>query len=354
MVGKLGKGDSIVFEYEVLGLAGVGATSYVYKCRPSNPDLPETVAVKVLHNKFVYDREARRQFLAEAQLMGSVDHPNVVKLLSVIETPGLVAFVMEHVDGPTLQQWQAQTATSRTDEDLSMIFTQILGGLGHAHDMGVIHRDLKPANIMIAQSGGQPLAKIIDFGVARRVSDGPSRADFESIRGTVAYISPDEIRSPHEVCPSSDLYSLGVMLYELAAGTRPFTDRAPEDLLVAHLSEDPLPPTFHNPNLNPELAEVILRTLAKRPKDRYADCTGLMMALEQVTGIAKEIRTEQWARPTLPAPSPEFLAKAQLSWRTKVRSALSSLFGAFFNPGVTGAAPDPHYLSRPHMDVIPV
>ena len=354
MLGQLESGDNIFLEYEVLELAGVGATSFVYKCRARDPKLPDVVAVKVLHNKFVFDSQARKQFLHEASLMRSIQHENVVELYDVIDMPGQVAFVMEHVEGPTLQQWQSRTADSRTDRDLCTIFVGVLRGLEHAHREGIVHRDLKPANIMIDERGDEPVAKIIDFGVARRLADGPSPADFEAIRGTAAYMSPDEIRSPHDVCEASDLYSLGVMLYELCTGTRPFTDRAPTDLMEAHLSETPTRPSDHNPDVSPALEAVILRSLAKKPRERFRDAASLSIAIQHATGLARDIHSAQLKRPTLPPATPELRRWARSRMVSRFRRAVSIAVDWFFNPGVTGHTCDPHYLARPHVELLVV
>lgn len=351
MHGQLQPGDLIYGDYQVMDLAGVGATSHVYRCRPRSANLPEEVAVKVLHNRFVYDAQARGRFLREAALMQELNHQNIVSLFDVIEAPGQVAFVMEHVNGPTLHDWQGNNPGPRADRELCDVFIDILNGLGYAHRRGIIHRDLKPANILLDYTGERPVAKIIDFGVARRADTPPPADELRTIRGTAAYISPDEIRSPYEVCEASDLYSLGVILYELAAGTRPFHGGSPNDLLHAHLSKPPVPPSVFNPNIPPELEQVILRTLAKHPAQRFTDASSLQTALEQALHIAWEIRTEQWARPTLPPPSPELRALAQPSMPQQMLQLLMLLMMVVLNPGTTRRDDDPHYLARPHVEL---
>ncbi|MBH24998.1 MAG: hypothetical protein CMH57_11185 [Myxococcales bacterium] len=349
MQGQLKPGDLIFLDYEVLDLAGVGATSFVYRCREL-VGAGREVAVKVLHNRYVFDEASRRRFLREARLIQSLDCPHIVKIHDIIDAPGVVAFIMEHIDGPTLLDWQRDDPGPRADHELCAVFIDVLRGIGHAHQRGIVHRDLKPANIMLAPGpNDEPIAKIIDFGVARRLDSPPDPEDFKTIRGTAAYISPDELRSPHEVCESSDLYSLGVILYELASGARPFTNRPVPEILKAHLTEKPTPLSHHNPDINPALEEVILRTLAKRPEERFRDAESLRGALEQAVNVAWEIRTHQWDRPTLPPLSDEVRQKLKRSLGDALRQFVGGLFHSLFNTGATGLQGDPHHLSRPYV-----
>ncbi|MEL6180987.1 MAG: serine/threonine-protein kinase, partial [Myxococcota bacterium] len=296
MHGQLKPGDLIFMDYEVLDLAGVGATSYVYRCRELHGSKRE-VAVKVLHNRTTYDPVLRRRFLREARLIQCLDCENIVQIYDIIDAPGMVAFIMEHIDGPTLLEWQRETPGPRAAEELCSIFADVLQGIGHAHQRGILHCDLKPANIMLSSDPqGKTTAKIIDFGVARHVHDPPDPEDFKKIRGTAAYLSPDAIRSPYEVCEESDLYALGVILYELASGARPFTGRPASEILQAHLNEEPAPLSQHNPDISPALEEVILRTLAKRPEERFRNAEALRCALEHAVHVAYEIQTLVWER----------------------------------------------------------
>ena len=345
---RLSAGDCIYGDYEVLGVAGVGATSYVYRCQDLRKN--RQVAVKVLHSKFVFNPLPRGRFLREAELIKSLDCDHVVKIYDIIDAPGTLAFVMEHIDGPTLLEWQREDPGPRADKELCTVFAGVLNGIGHAHNSGIVHRDLKPANIMLSRGvDDQPIAKIIDFGVARELSAPPDPEDFETIRGTAAYISPDELRSPHEVCEASDLYSLGVMLYELATGERPFSNRPVPEILQAHLSEAPARPGSHNPEINPALEEVILKSLSKRPEQRFQDADALRSALDQAVNVAWEIRTHQWARPTLPPLSPELKERSARSFGVVLKETVFGFFKGLFNPGLTGLHNDPHYLNRPYV-----
>lgn len=345
-------GDVIFGDFEVLGLAGQGATSYVYRCSVDparRADLPRTVAVKVLHHRLLADAVARARFLEEAQLMMTLEHPNVVEGFEIIDTAAQVAFVMEHVEGPTLLAWQGRNPGPRTDQELCEIFVDLLRGVGYTHQRGIIHRDLKPANILLDTTGPRPIAKLIDFGVARAVDSPPSPEELRAIRGTAAYISPDELRSPYEVCEASDLYSVGVILYELAAGTRPFHAQTPQEIFSAHLNEAPVPPSAFNPSIEPALEAVILQALAKQPGERFSDASALQSALEQALSVAWEIRTAQWARPTLPPPSPALRARLMGQGPRTMLQALVMMIIFVLNPGATDQVGDPHYLSRPFV-----
>ncbi len=266
--------------YLVNGFAGVGATSYVYRARQN--DSFELVAIKVLHTHLIEDDVKRLRFQREAQMMMQFSHPNVVKFHEIVEMPddGL-AFVMEYIEGDTLEDWMQSEEGRGADEiTLASLFVDVLRGLNHAHKFGVIHRDLKPANILITHQNGRYVAKIIDFGVARFADQPVPPEDKAKIVGTAAYISPEEVRDPETVCAASDLYSIGVMMFEAACGSRPFEGKPIRELMDAHAFEEPPRPRELNPALTPAFEEVILRTLTKTPQERFASAPHMIGALE--------------------------------------------------------------------------
>lgn len=340
---RLHKGDLICGDYEVLALAGVGATSYVYRCQ--RRDEPERkLAVKVLHADLAAQPVHRQRFLREARFVLNLQHPNVVSAHEVIDLPGLVAYVMDHVQGPTLRQWFRERAPL-TDEDLFTVFFDVMAGLDYVHQRGVIHRDLKPGNILMDLSGARPVARLIDFGVARLAEAGPDPEDFEAIRGTAGYMSPDEIRSPYEVCTASDLYSLGIIMYELACGRRPFTDRPAAEILKAHLHEPPLSPSILNPQLHPALESIILRLLTKSPESRFGSVENLRMALVAALDLSAELEV-------VPAIIPdEDDVQAYQHWLALMQTMMAALLVMLLNPGTTGQPQDPHYANRDHIDL---
>ncbi|MFB6264973.1 MAG: serine/threonine-protein kinase, partial [Bradymonadaceae bacterium] len=275
--------------YVVTGFAGRGTTSYVYRARREHSFEP--LAIKVLHPHLVVDPAKRRQFYREARLMLRMDHPNVVQFHEILEVEGKVGFVMDYIDGVTLSTWVSRQQTTVDQQTVVGLFVDILRGVAHAHRNGVIHRDLKPSNIMITEGEHGLRAEIIDFGVGRARDEGPTDRDREKIVGTPAYISPEEVRDPEDVCASSDLYSLGVMMFETACGRRPFSDGSSRELLAAHVSESPPPPRSLNPELSDHLEEIILKTLEKRPESRFRSADEMIDALEETLRRSAEGRT---------------------------------------------------------------
>lgn len=270
-------------EYVINGFAGVGATSYVYRGRHETSFEP--VAIKVLHPNLLSDDVKKRRFIREAQMMMGFDHPNVVSFHRILDDKENLAFVMQYIGGVTLEEWLEQNKGIATQAEVLAIFVDLLRGLNHAHRCGIIHRDLKPANILISKSteDDRYRATIIDFGVAR-FSDLPIPAeDRKKIVGTAAYISPEEVKDPETVCAASDIYSIGVMLYEAICGVRPFEGLGVRELMKAHVNRTPLRPREVNPELSPRLEGVILKTLEKTPDQRFQSVTELIHAIELAT-----------------------------------------------------------------------
>lgn len=279
--------------YVINGFAGKGSTSYVYEARPQESFEP--VAIKVLHPHLLADPHKRRTFFREARIMMRMSHPNVVNFERILEVDGHLAYVMEYVDGMTLERWLASEAGQADQFELACLFADILRGLSHAHHHGVVHRDVKPANILITEQDGRYVAKIIDFGLARFADRPVSEREKSKIAGTAAYISPEEVVAPDEVGHRSDLYSLGVMLYEAACGARPFDGASPRELLRAHADAEPTPPSAHNPSVSPEFEEIILRTLSKAPERRFESAPEMIEALERAIQTAMRVQMEQAA-----------------------------------------------------------
>lgn len=264
--------------YIITGFAGCGATSYVYRAR--RRDRYEPVAIKVLHPHLVADPTRRLTFYREARIMMRMDHPNVVRFEEIIEHGDTLAFVMEYIDGVTLKEWFEARSPQLDEVELACVFVDLLRGVTAAHDEGIVHRDLKPGNVLISTTGQRSVAKIIDFGVARFVDEEPTERERSKIIGTAAYVSPEEVGAPDEVCRASDIYSIGVMLYEAACGRRPFDELDVRDLLEAHVRRQPKRPRSINPGLSTSLEEVILQTLSKHPKRRISSAPELIGALE--------------------------------------------------------------------------
>lgn len=342
-------------DYIINGFAGTGATSFVYRARHESGF--ESVAIKVLHPHLLQDDVKRRRFLREAHMMMAMRHPNIVQFHEILELGDQLAFVMDFIEGKTLESWQKRYAQEADEETLTCLFMDILRGVGHAHRHGIVHRDLKPANIMITQAQDRYVAKIIDFGVARFADRPIEPEDKAKIVGTAAYISPEEVRNPELVGPSSDLYSIGVMMYEAACGRRPFEGMAIRDLMKAHSESAPTAPREVRPNLTPGFESVILRTLSKTPDRRFADARELMQALEvammgQVPDDpTQDAETKEWGRvieDSLPLDPEE--RRRSLEFLIWIRQSMFFMVSLMMSSGYRGDESDPHYLNRNPYD----
>lgn len=349
-------------DYLVNGFAGVGATSYVYRGR--RLDSFEPVAIKVLHPHLLADAGKRDQFLREARMMMALHHANVVSFHEILElVGGQLAFVMDYIEGETLEDWAGGEAIG-DETTLACLFVDILRGLNHAHRHGLVHRDLKPANVLITFERGRYVAKIIDFGVARYADQPASAEDRKKIVGTAAYISPEEVRDPDTVCAASDIYSIGVMMYEAACGRRPFEGMPIRDLMNAHVQREPQSPRALNPNLTPGFEQVILRTLTKTPEGRITSATELIGALESAMyaamvapvadpcaatdagsgGEGADGATLEWSRAVDPAAVAD-----RLRFLMMLRQCILFAMTAVLTTGARSDGTDPHYLNR-HVD----
>jgi|GEM_PF-1780543 len=341
-------------DYVITGFAGKGATSFVYQARRG--DDFQKVAVKVLHPHLLADPAKRRKFYQEARIMMRMRHANVVNFREILELDGHLAYVMEYIDGPTLEDWMRTRAKSASQLELACLFSDILRGLSHAHRHGVVHRDIKPANILIATHDGRLVAKVIDFGLARFADQPLSAQERSKIAGTAAYISPEEVSDPDSVGQSSDIYSLGVMLYEAACGQRPFAEEDPRALLDAHANRVPQSPREVNPALSPEFENVILRTLSKRPDSRFDSAPEMIQALQdaiqaamraEMMQLAQEnAATTEWSRDT-PAPSGPSQHTAMLLYLMMCMRAMFAVLGSTSLSKDPGAPQSPaHHLNR--------
>ncbi len=252
---------------------GAGGMARVYRGRHQH--LETSHALKVLDPAYRQMPEARQRFLDEAKIQAKVlCHPNIVKVTNIVATPEHAALVMEYVEGASLE---AELSSLPGDPaEITRIMLGILAAVEHAHQAGVIHRDLKPANVLL--EGPQRIPRVTDFGIAKVTSDGylPSSSTAGGARmGTLAYMSPEQIRGPRHVTAQSDVFSLGIVLYEMATGRLPFegeSDYALMDAIVRGAYY--LPPV-----IDPQLARVIRIALAPEPAARYASCAQMASAL---------------------------------------------------------------------------
>ena len=264
--------------YRIERLIGCGGMARVYLGYDTR--LERHVAVKLLHiegqaNATAYAQYAQR-FIKEAKAVASLRHENIVQIYYAGDQNGLYYFVMEYIEGRglnTLIRDYADDGELVPHADILSVGRTIAGALDYAHSKGVIHRDVKPSNVMISREGRVVLT---DFGLAM-VTDQSTKGE---IFGTPHYIAPEQAKSSKKAVPQSDLYSLGVILYELLTGFVPFDDESSTVIAVKHLIEPPPPPCQLNPSLNAQTEDVLLKALSKAPKDRYQSGAALMAALD--------------------------------------------------------------------------
>src|ERR1700738_4465842 len=254
--------------YEVIGTLGCGATSRVDKARDTV--LGRTVALKTLVHAFGAPTE-QKQFLREAQIVSQLSHPSIVNLYDVGIEEGSVAYlVMEYVPGRTLQQVLSEGPIPFPRA--CAWAADLAGALTRAHRAGIIHGDVKPANILVTEDGN---VKLGDFGIAQLSTQGSGRA---RLRGTPAYLSPEQIHGEPQNT-RSDLFSLGIVLYQMVTGVPPFEGSSVSAVCAQILAADPIPPTQRNPALPSGIDHVIMRCLAKSPADRYPSAEALAVSL---------------------------------------------------------------------------
>lgn len=258
----------------VIGQGGMGR---VY--RAVHEGLGKNVAVKVLNTALVANTTFVERFLREARAAAQLDHPNVVRILNAGEEGGRHFIVMEMVEGENLRTRLRREGRLERGEALR-VATSVAHALAAAHDMGLVHRDIKPDNIMISEDGD---VKVADFGLARQVAGGGDITGDGMACGTPPYMSPEQIAG-HPVDGRSDLYSLGIVFYECLAGRRPFNAHDLLGWLECHTRLEPEPLRRSVNDLPEELAEVVMRLLAKRMEDRYADAHELLADLQFLGG----------------------------------------------------------------------
>jgi serine/threonine-protein kinase len=296
--------------YRIESLLGQGGMSAVYKA--TDPNLRRQVAVKLIHPHLATDPEFVRRFEEEAAAVARLRHPNIIQVFDFSHDDGVYYMVLEFLPGVSLEsrlrQLNAEGRRMPVTEIVA-IATKICEAVGYAHSQNMIHRDLKPANVMIMPQG-QPI--LMDFGIVKMLG-GDTQTATGSLVGTVSYMAPEQIqggRADHR----TDIYALGVMLFEMASGQRPFQGDSAPTTMMMHLTH-PVPNLRAlNPNTPPTLVAAIEKALAKAPQDRFQSAAEMATALNSVNvhqaptrieNLAPTMREATSARPTLaPAPPP--------------------------------------------------
>ena len=259
--------------YEILDVIGVGGMAVVYKAYCHR--LHRFVAIKVLKKDLASDAEFRRRFHEEAQAVAMLSHPNIVSVYDVSRGDDLDYIVMELIDGITLKQYMQKKSGSLNWRESLYFITQIVRALGHAHSRGIIHRDIKPQNIMVLRDGS---VKVADFGIARIMSAAQNTLTQEAL-GSVHYISPEQARGSH-IDARADIYSAGVVLYEMLTGRLPFDGDSPVSVAIQHINATPLSPRELNPDIPPGLEEITMKAMASRIDQRYLNAGAMIRDLE--------------------------------------------------------------------------
>jgi eukaryotic-like serine/threonine-protein kinase len=281
--------------YRVLSRLGAGGMADVYCAEDTH--LGRQVALKVLYRRFAQDDEFVERFKREAQSAAGLTHPNVVNVFDRGEHDGTYYIAMEYLPGHTLKEVIGERGVL-DQESVIDIGIQILRAASFAHRRGVVHRDLKPHNVMLDDSGN---AKVTDFGIARAGASEMTEAG--SIMGTAQYLSPEQAQG-QPTTPQSDLYSVGIMLYELLTGRLPFDGESAVAIAVQHLNDPPPPISSLRPDVAPELEAAVMRALAKDPAARWADADEFIRALEGArAGVAtRPLGQDTAALAPVPAP----------------------------------------------------
>ena len=289
--------------YEILELIGSGGMANVYKARCHR--LNRLVAIKILKSDLADNADFRRRFHDESQAVAQLSHANIVSVYDVSTNPDREYIVMELIDGITLKQYMERRGRMDWRESLHFI-TQIMRGLSHAHSRGIIHRDIKPQNIMVLRDGS---VKVADFGIACLANQGQTLT--QEALGSVHYISPEQARGDR-IDARSDIYSAGVVLYEMLTGRLPFEGDSAVSVAIQHLSSVPLAPRDIDPSIPEPLELICMKAMNSDPNKRYASADAMIEDLEKFrrdTSVDMDyIRQELTApaadtEPTMPIPT---------------------------------------------------
>lgn len=266
-------------DYRIVDILGRGGMAHVY--RGFDRKLQRYAAVKVIDSNLLAsnetDEEYRARFQREARAIAHLSHPNIVGVYQFGEVGSLYYMAMAFIEGRDLGQMlkeHAEGGTSMPREQIIQIIRDISAALDHAHTQGVIHRDIKPSNIMVTREGR---AVLTDFGLALSVPEGSIGNTF----GSAHYIAPEQAISSAKALPQSDLYSLGVVLYQMLTGKVPFDDPSAMSVALKHLSEPPPPVRLYNPRVSPAVERVVMKALEKEPSKRYRTGESMADALEE-------------------------------------------------------------------------
>ena len=270
--------------YQIIEQIGEGGMATVYKAY--QPSMDRNVAIKVLPSQLAESAEFAKRFQQEARIIAKLEHPHILPVFDYGESDGVTYLVMRYLDAGTLRE-RMETGRPLLLNEIDHLFTQLAEALSYAHSYGIIHRDLKPSNALIDSQGNLFLT---DFGIAKMLeSASPRLTQTDVIMGTPAYISPEQAQAI-KVNQRSDIYSLGIILYEMVTGRVPFVAETPLAVILKHVSEPlPLPSTI-KPDIPEAIEKVVLKALEKRPEDRYATVSDFLSAWKRALDETRSMR----------------------------------------------------------------
>jgi len=277
-------------QYDVDAVIGEGGMGTVYRALDAR--FGRMVAVKVLHAQYQRDPEFVDRFKKEAVLQAQLTHPNIVSVIDFIADESALAMVLEYVNGPSLADLVRETGGPLTEGRALRLMIQVLGALHFAHERLVVHRDVKPANILVVTFDGQEVAKVLDFGIAKITGDDKGRTQAGAKMGTLGYMSPEQIQSPKDTDRRSDVYSAGVVLYELLTGRVPFDADTEYEMMRRIVKE---PPQLDG--VSGRVGKILARALDKDPERRFQSAGLMRDALVTLMTGAFEAPTPPIASP---------------------------------------------------------
>ncbi len=322
--------------YHIQKVLGVGGMAVVFEA--NDVVMNRKVAIKMLKEEMSRDEQAVKRFIIESKAVSMLSHPNIVKIFDVSVKGSLKYIVMERIEGITLKSYMQKKGPLSTDEILSYT-EQVLGALLQAHEKGIIHRDIKPQNILLLKNGK---IKVTDFGIAK-LSDSDATENSDKAIGTVYYISPEQA-SGKEIDARSDLYSLGVLMYEMSTGTLPFNADTPVSVALKQVNEKPVSPKDIKPDIPKGLEQIILGAMEKNPQRRFQSAEQMLKYVSKLRVnpdyIFKVRKTTDENGQTSVSAVSDMKKKSAKKRKRQSHSMLPIIFGvtvAFFIVMVTGA-----------------
>jgi len=281
--------------YEIEFLLGRGGMGVVYKARQLSLD--RLVALKILPPTLSSDASFVKRFKREARAVAKLSHPNIVQIFDIAQEDDLHFFSMDYIDGQTLDEVLKERGSLDSDEAVRII-TQAASGVEHAHEIGILHRDIKPSNMILDRRGN---VKVMDFGLARMTDEGSRLTQSGTLMGTLEYMSPEQCRG-EELDFRTDIYSLGVVLYEMLTGKTPFDAPNEAALVYKIVHDEPTEAKKINPTIPDDLNAIVSRAMAKDRDERYAGISEFLKELREAASLTSSLSIEEKNRP-LPSPS---------------------------------------------------